>query len=90
LAVLQRVSTPSRSQIPPSQHTDAPDEDVSMHCGDEGSGDELGAKGAMASAVTETSYTIHTIVRKKIVFSKRPTPIVGSSAKIGAPLPAPL
>ncbi|KAF8270536.1 chromosome transmission fidelity protein 8, partial [Lactarius quietus] len=88
LAVLQRVSTPSRSQIPPPAHPDAPGGDVSMHCGDEGGGDELDAKGAIASAAT--SYTIHTIVRKKIVFSKRPTPIVGSSAKIGAPLPAPL
>ena len=90
LAVLQRVSTPSRSQIPPPpppQHPDAPDEDISMHCGDDGA-DERGASGTTAAAaVTTTSYTIRTIVRKKIVFSKRPTPIVGSSAKIGVPAP---
>jgi hypothetical protein len=28
-----------------------------------------------------TSYAIHTLVRKKIIFSKRPTPMVGLSAK---------
>ncbi|KAH9995677.1 Ctf8-domain-containing protein [Russula compacta] len=28
-----------------------------------------------------TSYVIRTLIRKKIVFSKRPTPIVGLSAK---------
>ena len=48
-----------------------PDEDIVMHDG----GEDPGA--------AATSYTIRTIVRKKIVFSKRPTPIVGSSAKIG-------
>lgn len=89
LAVLQRVRTPSpsppRSQIPPIP-TPQPDGDedididIDMRCGDDGV-EELGA--------TSTSYTIRTIVRKKIVFSKRPTPIVGSSAKIGVPAPAP-
>ena len=29
-----------------------------------------------------TSYAIRTLIRKKLVFSKRPTPIVGLSAKI--------
>jgi len=29
-----------------------------------------------------TSYAMRTLIRKKIVFSKRPTPIVGLSAKI--------
>ncbi|KAH8990288.1 Ctf8-domain-containing protein [Lactarius akahatsu] len=65
-----------------------PDEDISMHCGDDG-GEELGAPGegtASTAAATATSYTIRTLVRKKIVFSKRPTPIVGASAKIGVPL----
>ncbi|KAH9052977.1 Ctf8-domain-containing protein [Lactarius deliciosus] len=81
LAVLQRMPTPSRSQIlPPPQ----PDEDISMDNG----GEELGAPGttSTAAAVAATSYTIRTLVRKKIVFSKRPTPIVGASAKIGVPL----
>ena len=30
----------------------------------------------------ETSYAMRTLIRKKIVFSKRPTPLVGLSAKI--------
>jgi hypothetical protein len=30
-----------------------------------------------------TSYAMRTLIRKKIVFSKRPTPMVGLSAKIG-------
>lgn len=81
LAVLQRVPTPSRSQIPPPPQ---PDEDISMHCGDDG-GEELTA--STVAAVVATSYTIRTLVRKKIVFSKRPTPIVGASAKIGVPTP---
>jgi hypothetical protein len=34
-----------------------------------------------AAATSTTSYAIRTLVRKKIVFSKRPTPIVGLSAK---------
>ncbi|KAN0134597.1 Ctf8 domain containing protein [Lactarius tabidus] len=81
LAVLQRVRTsPSRSQIPPTP-TPQPDEDedidIDMRCVDDGD----------ATEATSTSYTIRSIVRKKIVFSKRPTPIVGSSAKIGVPAP---
>jgi hypothetical protein len=72
LAVLQRVST---TTTPSSSSPPPPDEDIVMHDGGE-------APGAAA-----TSYTIRTIVRKKIVFSKRPTPIVGSSAKIGVPTP---
>jgi hypothetical protein len=32
-------------------------------------------------AATATSYAIRTLVRKKIIFSKRPTPMVGLSAK---------
>ncbi|KAH9003201.1 Ctf8-domain-containing protein [Lactarius hatsudake] len=82
LAVLQRVPTPSRSQIPPPPQ---PDEDISMHCADDGD-EELGAPGTASTAAAATSYTIRTLVRKKIVFSKRPTPIVGASAKIGVPL----
>ncbi|KAH9041622.1 Ctf8-domain-containing protein [Lactarius pseudohatsudake] len=58
-----------------------------MHCGDDG-GEGLGAPGeGTASTAAATSYTIRTLVRKKIVFSKRPTPIVGASAKIGVPAP---
>ena len=33
-----------------------------------------------AATATATSYTIRTLVRKKIIFSKRPTPMVGLSA----------
>ena len=88
LAVLQRVPTPSRSQIPPPPHSDASDEDFSMHCVDDG-GEEFGALGPASTTATATSYTIRTIVRKKIVFSKRPTPIVGTSAKIGMPAEPP-
>ncbi|KAI9428644.1 Ctf8-domain-containing protein [Lactarius indigo] len=83
LAVLQRVPTPSRSQMPPPPpQPDAADKDIDMRCGDDG-GEELGA----ASTAAATSYTIRTLVRKKIVFSKRPTPIVGASAKIGVLAP---
>ena len=84
LAVLQRMPTPSLSQIPPPPHPDAPDEDFSMHCGEELSALE---PVPTVTAATSSSYTIRTIVRKKIVFSKRPTPIVGTSAKIGIPAP---
>ncbi|KAH9064047.1 Ctf8-domain-containing protein [Lactarius vividus] len=81
LAVLQRMPTPSRSQIPPPPQLD---EDISMHCGGDDGGEELGAPDEGAAS---TSYTIRTLVRKKIVFSKRPTPIVGASAKIGVSAP---
>jgi hypothetical protein len=37
-----------------------------------------------SSSATATSYTICALVRKKLVFSKRPTPIVGLSAKTTA------
>jgi hypothetical protein len=39
------------------------------------------AEATGAAATSTTSYAIRTLVRKKIVFSKRPTPIVGLSAK---------
>ncbi|KAI9463225.1 Ctf8-domain-containing protein [Lactarius psammicola] len=50
----------------------------------------FGATGEGAPSTTvaaATSYTIRALVRKKIVFSKRPTPIVGTGAKIGVPAP---
>ena len=39
------------------------------------------AEATGTAANSTTSYAIRTLVRKKIVFSKRPTPIVGLSAK---------
>ncbi|KAI0267769.1 Ctf8-domain-containing protein [Gloeopeniophorella convolvens] len=72
LAVLQRVrAPPSSSSMPPPTIT--PDGDVEME-----SADPTEVEGGPELA---TSYTIRTIVRKKIVFSKRPTPIVGLSAR---------
>ena len=35
----------------------------------------------MMMMMTTTSYAIHTLICKEIVFSKRPTPIVGLSAR---------
>ncbi len=83
LAILQRVPTP-RSPMPPPPQPDAID--VSMHCDDDDGGGGGGGGegvGVPADSTVAGSYAIRTLVRKKIVFSKRPTPIVGASAKIG-------
>jgi chromosome transmission fidelity protein 8 len=74
LAVLQRICAPpsaSASASPPP-----PDED-----GDVDVGDNTDTKDSNKSRPVATSYAIRTLVRKKIVFSKRPTPMVGLSAK---------
>ena len=74
LAVLQRVCAPS----PPTLQGDPNgDGDVDMQRGDDCDASE---DKSMPVAAT-TSYAIRTLIRKKIVFSKRPTPIVGLSAK---------
>jgi len=80
LAVLQRVCAPSAP--PPTTTTDGEADlggDVEMrHSGDASDRDA----GDDNSVPVATSYAIRTLIRKKIVFSKRPTPIVGLSAKI--------
>jgi len=78
LAVLQRVCAPS---APPTTDGEAELEgDVEMrHNGDAGDRDAGDDNNSVPAA---TSYAIRTLIRKKIVFSKRPTPIVGLSAKI--------
>jgi len=53
-----------------------------MQRGDDCDGSEDKSMPAAAMTTTTiTSYAIRTLIRKKIVFSKRPTPIVGLSAK---------
>ncbi|KAI0255134.1 Ctf8-domain-containing protein [Lactifluus subvellereus] len=55
---------------------------VRDNCGIEDDNATAAAAAAAEGAATPTtSYAIRTLVRKKIVFSKRPTPIVGLSAK---------
>jgi chromosome transmission fidelity protein 8 len=69
LAVLQRVCAP-----PPPLNSHDEDADADAQADDT----QHGSNGD----TTTTSYAIRTLIRKKIVFSKRPTPIVGLSAKI--------
>jgi len=55
-----------------------------MQRGDDCDGSEdksMPAAAMTTTTTTTTSYAIRTLIRKKIVFSKRPTPIVGLSAK---------
>ncbi|KAI9458768.1 Ctf8-domain-containing protein [Russula earlei] len=83
LALLQRARAP----LPPAPLPDSSlvrngdgdgGEDVDMRC--HGSGDAEGRNDS--STPVATSYAIRTLIRKKIVFSNRPTPIVGLSAKV--------
>jgi hypothetical protein len=78
LAVLQRVRAPLPPQPPLVPADEDGYEDVDMRC-DSGDGDALARDDT--STPVATSYAIRTLIRKKIVFSKRPTPIVGLSAK---------
>jgi chromosome transmission fidelity protein 8 len=73
LAVLQRVRAPP---VPDPCLARDGNEDVDMRHLDEREADVAGS-----IAAPTTSYAIRTLVRKKLVFSKRPTPIVGLSAK---------
>ena len=80
LAILERctsvVPSPTKQHERPDENGDIDgDNDVDMR-----HSDDKGNKYTPAAA-TATSYAIRTIVRKKIIFSKRPTPIVGLSAK---------
>jgi len=81
LAVLQRVGASLQSPPPPSaaaaDMNEDRDRDVDMRCND-GDSD---ARNNTSTPVSTSSYVIRTLIRKKIVFSKRPTPIVGLSAK---------
>ncbi|KAH9957417.1 chromosome transmission fidelity protein 8 [Russula dissimulans] len=88
LAVLQRACASLQSPPPPPSPSAAAaaaadvneggdrDRDIDMRCND-GDSDA----GNNTSTPVLTSYVIRTLIRKKIVFSKRPTPIVGLSAK---------
>jgi chromosome transmission fidelity protein 8 len=83
LAVLQRVCAPSTPPPPPPTTTTDGEADLEgdvemRHSGDASDRDA----GDDNSVPAATSYAIRTLIRKKIVFSKRPTPIVGLSAKI--------
>jgi hypothetical protein len=78
LAVLQRVSAPlpNPHQLEAEGDSEAGDIDMQEQSDDRDSG-----KVDSTPAATTTSYTIRTLIRKKITFSRRPTPIVGLSAK---------
>jgi len=76
--VLQRVCAPSSS--PTLDGDPDGDGDVDMQHGDDCDAREDKSMPA-ALTTTTTSYAIRTLIRKKIVFSNRPTPIVGLSAK---------
>jgi hypothetical protein len=71
LAVLQRVTAPPPP--PPTDKEGDGDVDVDVNMQHNGNKDDNNVA---------TSYAIRTLIRKKIVFSKRPTPIVGLSAKM--------
>lgn len=88
LAILRRtyVVPPSAPPPPINSYVKTPDKngdidgDVNMRYSDNCEIKD-GNNEPTPSAATATSYAIHTLVRKKIIFSKRPTPIVGLSAK---------
>jgi chromosome transmission fidelity protein 8 len=75
LAILQRCTSTNSHEMPDENGDIHGDDDVDM-----GHSDDKGNK-STPPAVTATSYAIRTLVRKKIIFSKRPTPMVGQSAK---------
>ena len=79
LAVLQRICAP-----PPPPPINSRDNDGDGDGDDIQHGDNSGDSTKDDSKLTPaaTSYAIRTLIRKKVVFSKRPTPIVGLSAKI--------
>ena len=77
LAVLQRICAPPPLINSHDNECDGNGDDV-QH--DDNGGDST--KDDNKTAPVATSYAIRTLIRKKIVFSKRPTPIVGLSAKI--------
>ncbi len=94
LAILQRtcVVPPPSPPPPPPPSTDSYkntldengdiDGDVDMRHSDNCETKDGNNKSTPAAAAAiAMSYAIHTLVRKKIIFSKRPTPIVGLSAK---------
>jgi chromosome transmission fidelity protein 8 len=86
LAVLQRVCAPSSSSSPVLEGDSGGDGDVDMQHGDDdcGAREDKSTQAAVTTTMTTTSsssYAIRTLIRKKIVFSKRPTPIVGLSAE---------
>lgn len=69
---------PTNSHKKTSDENGDIDGDVDMRHGDNCETKDGNKSTPVAAA---TSYAIHTLIRKKIVFSKRPTPIVGLSAK---------
>jgi chromosome transmission fidelity protein 8 len=85
LAILQRTcvvppTPPTNSHKKTSDENGDIDGDVDMRHGDNCETKD-GNESTPPSATAATSYAIQTLIRKKIVFSKRPTPIVGLSAK---------
>ncbi|KAH9989432.1 Ctf8-domain-containing protein [Russula vinacea] len=75
LAVLQRICAPPPPQPPQTDKggDGDVDVDVAIQHGDNKDDNNVA-----------TSYAIRTLIRKKIVFSKRPTPIVGLSVKMSS------
>jgi hypothetical protein len=85
LAILQRMRAPP-SPPPTNPHEGTSDENGGDIDGDvdmRHSNDNCEIKNGNdnnKSTPPATSYAIQTLVRKKIIFSKRPTPMVGLSA----------
>jgi len=82
LAVLQRVKAASPNPRLPNGEGDAEDGDgdIDVDMREQSEVRDSGSDNSILPAAT--SYAMRTLIRKKIVFSKRPTPIVGLSAKI--------
>jgi chromosome transmission fidelity protein 8 len=78
LAILQRTCV-----VPPptNPHEKTSDEDGDIGGDVDTRHSETKDDNKSTPAAAATSYAIHTLIRKKIVFSKRPTPMVGLSAK---------
>ncbi|KAN0115768.1 Ctf8 domain containing protein [Russula decolorans] len=70
LAILRRTCVVPPAPPSTNSYKKTPDENGDIDDGDNKS-----------TPPAATSYAIHTLVRKKIIFSKRPTPMVGLSAK---------
>ena len=84
LAVLQRVKAASPNPNPRlldgEGDAEVGDGDGDVDMREQSEVRDSGSDNSIPPAAT--SYAMRTLIRKKIVFSKRPTPIVGLSAKI--------
>jgi chromosome transmission fidelity protein 8 len=85
LAILQRTCVPPTPPPSADENGGDIDGDVDMRhsgnsCQTKDDNDNKSTPPTATATATATSYAIQTLVRKKIIFSKRPTPMVGLSA----------